>query len=371
MGATSAWPGAVHDARHSSAVAPDVVGPQSGQVKWERRLEGSVTPGPALGHDGTVYVASNAGTLHALDPTTGADRWTFGGGGRYGNDLSTTPAVLADGTILWPGPGNQLFALDRDGHLLWRQAFGGFVLSPADRGDGRVYVMDMVGTLTALDVGKGRPAVAWAVDLGSTSYGSPVIAPNGAVVTTVDSEVVAVIDRGGEGVISWRWRAPAIIEVSPAVASDGTVVVGPNDDYVYGIAAGGTQRWRWRKGDWSYSSAAVTPDGRAYVGDHLGFLSILDASTGALVRQLATIPRTEPHPGGVGVWTSPAIDARGNVYFGTVVGHVYGFGPDGRRLFDLDTGATVDSYPALGPDGTLYIGSANGRLYALGGSTAG
>lgn len=67
----------------------------------------------------------------------------------------------------------------------------------------------------------------------------------------------------------------------------------------------------------------------------------------------------------MGVWTSPAVDSVGNVYFGTVVGHVYGFGPDGRRLFDLDTGASVDSYPALGPDGTLYIGSANGLLYAV------
>ncbi len=67
----------------------------------------------------------------------------------------------------------------------------------------------------------------------------------------------------------------------------------------------------------------------------------------------------------MGVWTSPAVDSVGNVYFGTVVGHVYGFGADGRRLFDLDTGATVDSYPALGPDGTLYIGSTNGLLYAV------
>jgi len=331
-----------------------------------RTLEGNVTPGPALGRDGTVYAASNAGMLHALDPATGADRWTFDGRGPYGNDLSTTPLVLMDGTVLWPGPGNHLFALDSDGHLLWQQRFDGFVLSPADRGDGRVYVMDMSGTLSALDVAPGRHGVAWSVDLGTTSYGSPIIRPDGSVITTVDDEVVAVADRADHAEVRWRWRAPAIIEVSPAVAADGTVVVGPNDDYVYGIAADGTPRWRWRKGDWSYSSAAITPQGHAYVGDHLGFLDILDASTGSLERRLPTIPNTEPHPGGVGVWTSPAIDARGNVYFGTVVGHVYGFDPDGRRLFDLDTGAAVDSYPALGPDGTLYIGSAIGRLYAVG-----
>jgi len=365
--AASSWPGAIHDARHTSAAAVGVVGPQTGHIKWEHPMEGNVTPGPALGPDGTVYAASNAGKLHALDPNSGADRWVFDAGTVYGSDLSTTPSVLSDGTILWPGPADTLFALDPQGHLLWREAFGAFVLSPADRRDGRVYVMDMAGTLTALDVSKATRKSAWAIRLGRTSYGSPAIAPDGTVIATVDADVVAVVDRGGAGVVSWRWRAPATIEVSPAVAPDGTVVVGPNDDYAYGITSEGTLRWRWRKGDWSYSSAAVTPDGRAFFGDHLGFLDILEASTGALVRRLATLPKSEPHPGGVGIWTSPAVDAQGNVYFGTVAGHIYGFGPDGRQLFDFDTGATVDSYPALGPDGTLYIGSGNGRLYALAG----
>jgi len=362
----SAWPGAIHDARHSSAVDSGVVGPQAGRIRWERQLEGNVTPGPVLGADGTVYSASNAGTLHALNPATGQDRWTFDGGGSYGSDLSTTPSILRDGTILWPGPSDTLIALNPSGQLLWRQRFAGFVLSPADRGDGRVYVMDMAGTLSALDVGPAGHRVAWTLKLGALSYSSPAVSATGTAVAAVADAVVGVTDRGDHGEPVWRWRAPATVEVSPAIGPDGTVVVGLNDDYIYGLGSDGAQRWRWRKGDWSYSSAAVTPDGRAYVGDHLGFLDVLDAATGSLVRRLATIPKSEPHPGGVGVWTSPAVDSAGNVYFGTVVGHVYGFGPDGRQLFDVNTGATVDSYPALGPDGTLYIGSANGRLYALG-----
>ena len=31
--------GAIHDSRHSSAVAPGVIGPTSGRVRWKRRLE--------------------------------------------------------------------------------------------------------------------------------------------------------------------------------------------------------------------------------------------------------------------------------------------------------------------------------------------
>lgn len=166
--------------------------------------------------------------------------------------------------------------------------------------------------------------------------------------------------------MAWRWSSPADIEVSAGVGPDGTVVVAPNDEWAYGVAPGGRLRWRWRKGDWSYSSPAVTADGKAWFGDHLGFLDVVDSSTGQPVRRLPTIPKSEPHPGGVGVWTAPAIDAVGDVYFGTVVGHIYGFTPAGAKLFDVDTRGQVDSYPALDASGTLYIGSSVGALYAIG-----
>jgi outer membrane protein assembly factor BamB len=175
-----------------------------------------------------------------------------------------------------------------------------------------------------------------------------------------------VRDEGARATVAWSWASPADIEVSAGVAPDGTVVVGPNNEWAYGLSPAGQQRWQWRKGDWSYSSAAVTPDGRAWFGDHLGFLDVLNASTGTELRRLGTIPKSEPHPDGVGVWTAPAVDGRGDVYFGTVVGHVYGFNANGGRLFDLPTAGQVDSYPALDASGTLYIGSTDGVLYAIG-----
>ena len=133
----SAWPAAGHDARHASAVEAGVRGPRTGRQRWQRRLEGRATPGPVLGADGSVYAASNGGVLHALDPSTGADRWTFDGGGPYGSDLSTSPAVLGDGTILWPGPRRRLIALDAGGHERWSEPFGATVLSPAVAGAGQ------------------------------------------------------------------------------------------------------------------------------------------------------------------------------------------------------------------------------------------
>lgn len=358
------WPEFGHDPQHTGS-AP-VRGPQDGTVRWRRKLEGPVVPGPAIARDGTVYAASNGGVLHALDPATGKDRWTFDGGGAYGSDLSTVPLVLRDGTVLWPGPDQTLFALTPQGRERWRLRFDATVLSPALGADGTVYVTDMAGGLRALDVSAERPRTRWSLSLGSgTSYASATVGPDGMVYGAVDRHLVAVRDAGASGRQRWRFSARSIIEVSPAVGPDGTVVLGTNDQFEYGIGPDGKERWRVPRNSLTYSSAAVTRAGVAYYGDHRGALNVVDARDGTVLARHVGQAQTKAR-GDVGVWTAPAIDREGSVYFGTSVGHVYGFSAQGVRLFDVDTGSTVDSYPALGADGTLYVGSESGELYAFG-----
>ncbi len=65
------------------------------------------------------------------------------------------------------------------------------------------------------------------------------------------------------------------------------------------------------------------------------------------------------------IWSSPAIDASGTVYVGSLDGHVYAINPDGTRKWAFQTGAYVYSSPAIGADGTIYVGSRDFRLYAL------
>ena len=317
-----------------------------------------------MGADGTIYAASNAGVLHALDPATGRDRWTFDAQGPYGSDLSTSPAVLGDGTILWPGPHDRLYALSTDGQLRWTEQFDAMVLSPAVGTGGAVYVVSQDATLTRLDVAGGAHHRRWRVALGTIAYGSPAIGPDGTVYTAADQSLVAVDDRGDAGHVAWRFDTGFPVETSPAVGPDGTIVIGPNGHFEYGVTPTGRERWRYDRHELSYSSAAVTADGVAWFGDHNGFMNALDVRTGTRLRRVHGLLRT-PERKSAGIWTSPAIDADGRVHFGTRPGHVYGFAPDGRRLFDIDTGATVDSYPALSADGTLLIGSSDGTLLAV------
>lgn len=157
------WPSALHDARHSGAST--AAGPHGGVVRWRRELEGAVTPGPVVGADGTVYASSNGGVLHALDPATGADRWTYDSGATGGGDLSVSPLVLPDGIILFPTPGNEVVALSPSGAELWSVRLKGTPTSPVTVDGKRVYVGDTTGTVAALDAVTGH--AVWTVDVGS------------------------------------------------------------------------------------------------------------------------------------------------------------------------------------------------------------
>lgn len=357
------WPQAEHDGRRSAA--SPATGPQTGAVRWTRHVEGNVTPGPVIGADGTIYAASNAGVLHALDPRTGNDRWSFDGKGGYGLDQSTSAAVLADRTVLWPGPRNLLYALSPAGRLMWTQQLSGQPSSPAVASDGQhVTIADSTGSVLALEVHGDRHRVLWKAALHGSSYSSVALSPTDPhrAYTAHDATLVALDD----GQIAWTAATDDIIEVSPAVAPDGTVVVGTNDSWEWAFTPSGARRWRFARVAQSYSSPGITDDGIVYFGDHKAYLTGLDVATGrVLARYRGPSVRKKGGPS-VGIWTSPVVDARHDVYWGTRSGHVLGVAPDGHQLFDLDTGATVDSYPALGADGLLVVGVTDGRLLGIG-----
>jgi hypothetical protein len=347
------WPGFAHDARHGGAAV--VVGPHSARIRWQRKLEGPVVPGAAVGPHDVVYAASNGGVLHAIDLKSGKDVWSFDGGGAYGfADLSTVPALLPDGEVLWPGPHDTVFALDSSGNLRWRAQFPAAPLSPVVAEDGSIVVGDMAGDVEDLvPRPHGSPAVAWKVTLGDTSFGSPALGADGTVYTTTEEDLVAI--RGGH--VLWKFPARSPSEVSASVAPDGTIVFGTNDSE-YGISPRGKEVWRHPNGTRTYSSPIVTADGLAYYGNNHGFVTTLRATDGELISRVGV--ETPP-----GVWTAPAVDSRHDVYFGTASGEIFGYSSAGRQLFDLKVGSKVDSYPALAGDGTLLIGSEGGTLYAL------
>ena len=358
------WPSALHDALHSGASVAN--GPTTKATVWTHNLGAPITAGAVVGADGTIYDSANNGILHALDPATGADRWTFDGGGSASNnqDLSVSPAILADGTIVWPGPNSMLDGVSPGGKLLWQEKLAGLVLSPAIAPGDKLYVADSTGEVTAFHANATGAQQLWTTTIGKTSFGSPAVGADGTVYATADRDLVALTDAGSHATVKWRFAARSDIEVSAAVGPDGTVVLGTNDAYEYGISPAGTLAWRYPRHVFSYSTPAATADGLGYFGDNDGYVDVVQVGTGKVVGRYngTTAPISS---NGNGVWTAPLVDARHDVYFGTASGHILGFAYIGTKLFNVATGAIVASYPAMTSNGTLIIGSDSGTLYAF------
>lgn len=73
---------------------------------------------------------------------------------------------------------------------------------------------------------------------------------------------------------------------------------------------------------------------------------------------------------GDGIISSPAVDADGNVFFGSHDGYVYALSGSGRLLWRVKTGGRVISSPAISRTyNAVYVGSEDGSLYCIDKST--
>ncbi|HSZ43523.1 MAG TPA: PQQ-binding-like beta-propeller repeat protein [Trebonia sp.] len=360
MATWTPWPSELHDARHSGSAT--TAGPTTGKIRWRRNLAGGVTEGAVVGADGTIYIASDDGILHAIDPATGKDRWTYNAHATTKTDLSVSPLVLPDGVILYPTPTARLDAVSPGGRLLWSQPLPAKPTSPVTSNGQRVYVGDDSGGVSAIDVlPGGGHKLAWTVKTGAQSYASVVTNGAGRVYTTSGSSLVAIDDHGATADIAWRADPhDGQVEVSPGLAPDGTVVLGTNGASEWGYHPDGKVAWHTGGRATTYSSPAVTRTGLAYVGDHKGRVHVYDVRTGAEVATYQIAPHITE------IWSSTVVDKDYRVYFAGQNGHVYGVSPAGVVLFDINLGAPVDAYPALTADGVLIIGASNGTLVAIG-----
>jgi outer membrane protein assembly factor BamB len=352
------WPSELHDARHSGSAT--TAGPTTGKIRWRRNLAGGVTEGAAVGADGTIYVASDAGILHAIDPSTGKDQWTYDAHATTKTDLSVSPLVLPDGSILYPTPAARLDALSASGRLLWTQPLSDRPTSPVTTNGTRVYVGDDSGRVSAIDIHRGGGhSLAWTVNTGGVSFASVVTDGAGRVYTTSGSSLVAITDHGATADIAWRANPhDGQVEVSPGLAPDGTVVLGTNRTTEWAYHPDGRLAWHVGGRAETYSSPAVTASGLAYVADHSSQVHVYDVRAGT--------ERATYRIGGTQIWSSTVVDKDYRVYFAGQNGHVYGVSPAGVVLFDVNLGAPVDAYPALTADGALIIGASNGTLVAIG-----
>src|ERR1700688_3596765 len=75
------------NARTGGSRAPAL--PSPGKARWQMRVGGSVRTAPAL-RDGTLYVTTKSGNLHAIQAENGRQKWKFKAGGPINSSPSLT-----------------------------------------------------------------------------------------------------------------------------------------------------------------------------------------------------------------------------------------------------------------------------------------
>lgn len=327
------------DAAHTGVYDSAAIGQLNG-VRWTFRAEGQLIASPAVEGD-TVFIASTAGKLYAVDRATGNKRWELD----LKTRLTSSPAV-SDGLVYMTAFDGNFYAVDAAaGQVKWKFKTGG---------ERRFSARHLHGM---------QPANETMPDPWDCWLSSPVVWQGAVYFGSGDTNVYAL--DAATGALKWKFATGDVVHASPAIAN-GVLFIGSWDSNFYALdAATGKEKWRFKTGEdaenhnqQGIQSSAAVVDGMVYFGCRDSHLYALDEKTGQKKWAFSTK--------GSWVLNSPAV-ARGMVYFGT---------SDTGMLYAADarTGAIeyavgfngwpVYSSPAIAGE-MLYVGSTEGKLVAI------
>jgi outer membrane protein assembly factor BamB len=201
--------------------------------------------------------------------------------------------------------------------------------------------------------------------------------------------------RGPNGAeLAWRFDSEDRINGQAVVAADGTIYFGSHDRHLYALSPHGTERWKRDLGGAIFATPLVDAAGNVYCGSDgdqfASFTSsgelrfrlategdadtgVVQSPTGAIHFAAGKYLYTVDTDGNVAwrfearekIFSTPAVDEDGTVYFGSQDDHFYAVAADGRMRWAYETGDDNDASAVIGDDGTLYFGSDDHHVYAL------
>ena len=202
----------------------------SGREVWRQTIGTSPIHAPAVAN-GTIVIASDAGDVKALDPATGAVRWTA-----HASDAGIgTPVIAGDLVFVGAGAdstGSRLVAFDlASGAERWHD--DRFLAAPAIAGD-IAYATGPDGLVSAIDRATG--AVRWTGSLDG-NLRAPAVAGDAVYVSADRLHQVVALDQATGGEL-WRVDIDGANPCCIGVAR-GLVFVGTSTGTVYAIGGDG------------------------------------------------------------------------------------------------------------------------------------
>ncbi|GAU67471.1 serine/threonine-protein kinase [Streptomyces sp. NBRC 110611] len=187
--------GVVYVAAGTRVLAIDIA---RGDVRWHFEAPAvflsppAFAPGPAV-TGGGIYLADYLGTVYALDPADGRDRWRIATEARQ----SAEPVLVAHGAVHL-GSGKALYTLDAvTGTPRWRFQAGAEIIGAPVVAEGRVHFGSADHCLYTLDAMGGQ--LRWKLATGGEITGSPVAVAGVVYACSKDRCVYALDAAKGTG----------------------------------------------------------------------------------------------------------------------------------------------------------------------------
>jgi len=407
---TVAWPKFRHDVDNSGA-GNSSVADNNGVIKWQTQIDQTpISASPAIDANGTLYIATEGGTLAALEQTHGTINWSVCSCDAPGSitpvmcppdtahtlgPLISSPAVYAFSSLtnIFIGSATGTVYMFRDNGVT-RSCTARFEPAAADFG-GRNITSRFISSPT-FTTNPGTSAVSGvfigaAIDITTNGTTHPV---GKLYALNSDGTLIWQFPRVGEGEIG-------AVTSSPALGAVDTIFFTSEDGYVYALTSDGTFKWKFPIGmatdprvpfspsplnnglifapsasgqifslnpDGSFRWSVSSPDGS-------GFLSSLAVGLPATTTPTITpmvAPTPTPPPGATATPTATATPVRlSTAIFGvTTAGSLVQIDVvTGMMNMLLSPAAPIAgpvvSSPLLSVDGYLVVGAADGKLHAI------
>lgn len=201
---------------------------------------------------GSIFLGDRAGALHAIDPATGEDRWSF----RTGDVVTGTPILGPDNSLVCTGKDGKIYSLDRKtGEKKWEYVTGGMITtSPVQGSKGTLFAISYDKTVRAMDARTGIHK--WSCPTDNCNFNTALAAGPDETVFYGNSEdhKFYALD-GNTGERKWTIDIEKKGEITdPVVNKDGIVFFGYRDGTLCAIdGKTGKENWRYQTGSTIYT----------------------------------------------------------------------------------------------------------------------
>jgi len=318
------------------------------EALWSFRMKDEAQGSPVVAPDGTVYAATEDGTVTAVK--NGSELWSF----KTPGSIKTSPALAPDGTLYVGSEDGKIYALKNGKKIKDYALKDGWVYgAPVAAPDGTVYVGSDTGKLYAIRNGSMQCIKKTETEKVRCSVNT---APDGTAYASAFDRLYILKD----GKVRQEVKFSDSITTSPVIAPDGTLYIGSFNGNLYAIKNGNMQ-WAFQTGGIVEAPPVVTSDGTVYVkgGGRDGAPKMLHVlKDGKKIWDFKTSgdPRC-----------APAVSSGGVAYVVNESGKLCAV-KDGVTVrqygIDIVGGYAMGGSPAVGADGSIYVSGGN-NLFAI------